>query len=111
MKEEGRLAKSWSRNDNFTEFVFEIHQGVQFHQGWGELTTDDIVFSHELAVREGTNSPAAAVLARVNVEVIDDYNFKLVSANGLPGARAFARSQRDGLELPHHLPQVHRGSW
>jgi ABC-type transport system substrate-binding protein len=81
---EGRLAKSWSVNDDFTEFVFEIHQGVQFHQGWGELTTDDILFSHELAVREGTNNPAGGVLSRVNVEVIDDYNFKMVSANGLP---------------------------
>ena len=81
---EGRLAKSWSRTDDFTEFVFEIHQGVQFHQGWGELTTDDVVFSHELAVREGTNSPAAGVLIRVAVEVIDDYNFKLVSVDGTP---------------------------
>lgn len=97
---EGRLAKSWSRNDNFTEFVFEIHQGVQFHQGWGELTTDDIVFSHELAVREGTNSPAAAVLARVNVEVIDDYNFKLVSANGLPAPELLPALSEMALSFP-----------
>ena len=97
---EGRLAKSWSRNDNFTEFVFEIHQGVQFHQGWGELTTDDIVFSHELAVREGTNSPAAAVLARVNVEVIDDYNFKLVSANGLPAPEVVPALSEMALSFP-----------
>ena len=63
---EGRLAKSWSRTDDFTEFVFEIHQGVQFHQGWGELTTDDIVFSHELAVRAHrvAESAAAAGAAR-----------------------------------------------
>ncbi len=81
---EGRLAKSWSRSDDFTEFVFEIHQGVQFHQGWGELTTDDILFSHELAIREGTNNPSSGVLIRVAVEVIDDYNFKLVSVDGKP---------------------------
>lgn len=97
---EGRLAKSWSRNDNFTEFVFEIHQGVQFHQGWGELTTDDIVFSHELAVREGTNSPAAGVLSRVNVEVIDDYNFKLVSANGLPAPELLPALSEMALSFP-----------
>lgn len=97
---EGRLAKSWSVNDNFTEFVFEIHQGVQFHQGWGELTTDDVVFSHELAVREGTNSPAAAVLGRVVVEVIDDYNFKLVSANGLPAPEVVPALSEMALSFP-----------
>ena len=74
---EGRLAKSWSRSDDFTEFVFEIHEGVQFHQGWGELTTDDIVFSHALAIREGTNSPAAAVLlAGLLWRSSDDYELQ-----------------------------------
>ena len=97
---EGRLAKSWSVNDNFTEYVFEIHQGVQFHQGWGELTTDDVVFSHELAVREGTNSPAAAVLGRVTVEVIDDYNFKLVSADGLPAPEVLPALSEMALSFP-----------
>ncbi len=97
---EGRLAKVWSVNDNFTEFVFEIHQGVQFHQGWGELTTDDIVFSHELAIREGTNSPAAGVLSRVTVEVIDDYNFKLVSADGLPAPEVVPALSEMALSFP-----------
>lgn len=97
---EGRLAKSWSVNDNFTEFVFEIHEGVQFHQGWGELTTDDIVFSHELAIREGTNSPAAAVLARVAVEVVDDYNFKLVSVNGEPAPEVLPALSEMALSFP-----------
>ena len=97
---EGRLAKSWSKNDDFTEFVFEIHQGVQFHQGWGELTTDDIVFSHELAIREGTNSPAAAVLVRVAVEVIDDYNFKLVSVDGDPAPEVVPALSEMALSFP-----------
>ncbi len=96
----GRLAKSWSRSDDFTEYVFEIHQGVQFHQGWGELTTDDIVFSHELAVREGTNSPAAGVLSRVRVEVIDDHNFKLVSVNGLPAPEVVPALSEMALSFP-----------
>ncbi|MCE2527406.1 MAG: ABC transporter substrate-binding protein [Actinomycetia bacterium] len=97
---EGRLAKSWSVNDNFTEFVFEIHQGVQFHQGWGELTTDDIVFSHELAIREGTNSPAAGVLSRLRVEVVDDYNFKLVTADGNPVPEALPALSEMALSFP-----------
>ena len=97
---EGRLAKSWSRSDDFTEFVFEIHEGVQFHQGWGELTTDDIVFSHALAIREGTNSPAAAVLSRVAVEVIDDYNFKLVSVDGLPAPELLPALSEMALSFP-----------
>ncbi len=97
---EGRLAKSWSRTDDFTEYTFEIHQGVQFHQGWGELTTDDIVFSHELAVREGTNSPAAGVLSRVAVEVVDDYNFKLVSVDGLPAPEVVPALSEMALSFP-----------
>jgi len=97
---EGRLAKSWSVNDDFTEYVFEIHEGVQFHQGWGELTTDDIVFSHELAVREGTNSPAAAVLGRVAVEVINEYNFKLVSIDGDPAPEVLPALTEMALSFP-----------
>ena len=37
------LATSWDTNADFTEWSFNLRRGVQFHNGWGEVTAKDIV--------------------------------------------------------------------
>ena len=36
------LAKSWQLSDDGTEWTFQLQEGVQFHNDWGEFTVDDI---------------------------------------------------------------------
>ena len=76
---EGYLAETWSVNDDFTEYTFKIREGVQFHQGWGEMTTEDVEFSWDLMVRTGTTSPRASAFGPFTLVVVDKYTFKLTS--------------------------------
>jgi peptide/nickel transport system substrate-binding protein len=39
------LATDWSLAPDNLIWTFHLRKGVQFHQGWGELTTDDVQFS------------------------------------------------------------------
>ena len=70
----GRMAESWSVNDDFSEYTFTLRQGIQFHGGWGELTTDDVAFSFELMTREGTTNPGASMFGKLDIEVDGPYD-------------------------------------
>ncbi len=39
------LIESWEISDDLTEVNMTTVQGAQFHEGWGELTAEDIVFT------------------------------------------------------------------
>jgi len=42
------LALDWSINEDFTQWSFNLREGVQFHFGWGEFTSADVLNQHEL---------------------------------------------------------------
>ena len=58
----GQLAETWSHNDDFTQYTFVLRQGIQFHDGWGELTSADVKFSMELAILDREREPQQAGL-------------------------------------------------
>ena len=39
------LADTWSLSDDFLTWTFKLHEGVQFHKGYGEMTSEDVVWS------------------------------------------------------------------
>jgi peptide/nickel transport system substrate-binding protein len=41
------LAESWEASDNGLEFDFQLKQGIPFHKGYGEVTSEDVKFSFE----------------------------------------------------------------
>jgi len=43
----GGLAESWEMSDDGKTIVFNLRQGVQFHGGYGEFTSEDVAFSIE----------------------------------------------------------------
>ncbi len=43
----GMLAKSWEVSEDALTWTFYLHEGVQFHKGYGELTADDVVWSFD----------------------------------------------------------------
>jgi peptide/nickel transport system substrate-binding protein len=81
---EGRLAETWSVNDDFTEYQLTLRKGVQFHNGWGEVTTDDVAFSFEMITNENTNNPQAHTFGQMDLIVDDKYSFRLVSEEPAP---------------------------
>ena len=70
----GQLAETWSHNDDFTQYTFNLRRGIQFHDGWGELTSADIKFSLELAVLDESVNPNKPDFSRIeSIDTPDDY--------------------------------------
>lgn len=59
------LATSWSVSDDAKTWTFKLRQGVQFHKGFGEMTSEDVVYSYKRAMTSGTNTTVMANVADV----------------------------------------------
>ena len=44
-----RLALSWTHSEDAKTWTFELRQGVQFHKGYGEMTSEDVKFTFDRA--------------------------------------------------------------
>jgi peptide/nickel transport system substrate-binding protein len=49
------LATEWTQSADAKVWTFKLREGVQFHRGYGEMTSEDVVFSYERAMAGGTN--------------------------------------------------------
>ena len=73
------LATSWSVSADGTEYTFKLRDGVMFHKGYGQLTSDDVKFSLERVLNPDTKSRYAGQLAGVKaVEAPDPLTVKIV---------------------------------
>lgn len=70
------LAESWSHNDDFTEWTFSLHDGAEFHFGYGLVTAADVVHSHALHTGEDSTLIGVAQLKDVTVEALDERTVK-----------------------------------
>ncbi len=59
------LATEWATSTDAKTWTFKLRQGVQFHKGYGEMTSDDVVFSFKRAIEDGTNTTILANIADV----------------------------------------------
>lgn len=62
------LATEWSSSSDAKTWKFKLREGVQFHRGYGEMTSDDVVFSFKRAVESGTNK---TILSNIEDVVAD----------------------------------------
>ena len=70
----GQLAESWSHNENFSQYTFNLRKGVQFHDGWGELTSADVKFSFEISIQEDSTNPNKPDWLNIeSIDTPDDY--------------------------------------
>jgi len=78
------LATSWENDDNRL-WTFRLREGVQFHNGYGEFTADDVIYSYNRILDEATASPYRASLSGiVRMEAPDPYTviIELDAPNG-----------------------------
>jgi ABC-type transport system substrate-binding protein len=83
---EGMLAETWSLNDAGDQLTFNLRQGVQFHNGFGEMTADDVVFSfNDLIDPPGAVSGVAEAVRNAveRFEIVDDYTVIFHVGEGL----------------------------
>jgi peptide/nickel transport system substrate-binding protein len=75
---EPMLAESWSISSDFKTWTFKIRKGVQFHKGYGEMTAEDVVWSHAVTGESERHTRAQNVRMvwdneKGSVETPDDY--------------------------------------
>ncbi|OLO37984.1 hypothetical protein BTR23_12550 [Alkalihalophilus pseudofirmus] len=71
---EGDLAESWDISEDGLTWTFHLHEGVQWHKGYGELTSEDVKWSLERVMDPEVGSPRASSFKFVDsVEAPDPY--------------------------------------
>ena len=82
----GGLAESWTIADDGSKITFKIRSGVQFHDGWGELTAHDIAFNFDECYVEGITCGTRAGFEQWvdSWEAVDDRTFVInIKESGL----------------------------
>ena len=84
-----KLVESWSVDDDQVTWTFKLEEGVEFHDGWGEMTADDVIWSIQEFAAEGSFSGGVAQIRRLwlnpdgHVEALDQYTIEVNT--GSPG--------------------------
>lgn len=47
------LATEWTPSKDYKTWTFKLRRGVQFHEGWGEVTAEDVKFTVEQHLKTG----------------------------------------------------------
>ena len=55
------LAESWSISEDGLSWTFKLQKGVEFHKGYGEMTAEDVIFSHRLLSESARHARASTV--------------------------------------------------
>ena len=69
------LATSWEMSPDGMTWTFQIREGVQFHEDWGELTAEDVKYSIERMMDEDSIGSPASQLRNIveSVEAPERY--------------------------------------
>jgi peptide/nickel transport system substrate-binding protein len=73
------LALSWDMSPDGMTYTFHLREGVQFNEGWGEVTGEDVKYSWERMIDENSiGSPAGQLRALIDtIDVPDPYTVVL----------------------------------
>ncbi len=73
------LAESIETSEDGTVITFKLKEGVQWQNGYGEVTTEDVKFSYERFIDPALKASYADDWAQLDhVEIIDKYNGKII---------------------------------
>jgi peptide/nickel transport system substrate-binding protein len=73
-----RLAKDYKIAKDNLSMTIELHKGVQFHHGYGELTAEDLAYTLRRHLDPKTASRARSRLKYIDkVDILDKYTVKL----------------------------------
>ena len=70
------LAESWERSTDGREWTFRLRRGVQFHFGYGEVTSADVVHSYNLSTRPDSRLSTVGLLRGATVTAVDRYTVR-----------------------------------
>lgn len=70
-----RLAESWTRSDDLTQWTFKLRQGVKFHDG-SDFTAADVKFTWDRILADATSPVRTFARIAQSIEVVDDHTVK-----------------------------------
>ena len=82
---EPEIAESWTIAEDMNSATLNIRRGINWHDGYGELKAEDVVFTFNNSFKTGSISNAGEQLSpghRAGWEVIDEFTAKM---NVIPG--------------------------
>jgi peptide/nickel transport system substrate-binding protein len=73
------LATSWEPNEDSTIWTIHLREGVQFHDGWGEMTSEDVKFSIERFASPEAVSARSTMLQEYikDIVAVDKYTVEI----------------------------------
>lgn len=71
------LAESWTKSDDARTWTFKLRKDVQFHDGYGSLTAEDVVFTFERAKKDGIATQTYANVESIVASAPDEVTFTL----------------------------------
>lgn len=74
---EADLAEQWESSKDLKTWTFHLREGVEFHQGYGEFTSADVVFSLERAKNKKTNVYYKSYRPLDKIEAMDKHTVRL----------------------------------
>jgi len=73
------LAESIEQSEDGLEIAFKLKEGVMWHEGYGEVTTEDVKYSYERMIDPELDAAYADDWATLDhVEIIDKYRGKII---------------------------------
>ncbi|MGH7824489.1 MAG: ABC transporter substrate-binding protein [Candidatus Binatia bacterium] len=74
---EADLAESWESSKDLKTWTFKLRKGVEYHQGYGEFTSADVVFSLERAKDKKTNVYYKSYQPFGKIEALDKHTVRV----------------------------------
>lgn len=78
------LAESWTVSDDQLVWTFKLRKGVKFHNGYGEFTADDVVFSLTKAADKAKSSAYKEYASMASVVAKDPYTVVITLKEKVP---------------------------
>ncbi|MBL8589834.1 MAG: polyamine ABC transporter substrate-binding protein, partial [Methylobacteriaceae bacterium] len=90
------LAESWEKNADGTVWTFKLRKGVKFHRDYGEMTSEDVVFSIRRAADPKSSSFSGDYGALASVEAVDPYTVRITLKNPVPSLLGLVANYHGG---------------
>lgn len=101
------LATEWSVAQDGVTWTFKLRKGVQWHQGHGEFTAEDVKFSIERVKAPAAASPFASSFSAIeSVALIDRYTVQIKTSHVEPSLPALFVNYQGGYIVSKHAVEA-----
>ncbi len=91
------LAESYELSADGLEYTFHLRSGVQFHDGYGELTAEDVVFSYQRQIDDPDASFGTDLSNVESVTALDDLTVRITLREPQPSFLPMVVAYRPGF--------------